>query len=158
MFYLGHFSFAEDTGEAPSEPWHGSFTCVTEAPDVDAALDAFTRLIRAIDRKEKVFSHVGEIYLDSCVELPAIPRSGVLSFIFFHPGMHTGGMSASLLGAAPRTGTAYTLQLDEDPHAPEPAGVEPFIRFARDKAARKPGKRRSTLKLVPPTSFKGTVH
>jgi len=158
MFYLGHFSFAEDAGEAASEPWHGSFTCVAEAADVEAALDTFTRLIRALDRKEKVFSHVGEIFLDSCVELPAIPRAGVLSFIFFHPGMHTGGMSASLLGAAPRTGTAYTLQLEDDPHGPEPVGVEPFIRFARDKAARKSSKRRSALKLVPPTSFKGTVH
>ena len=158
MFYLGHFSFAEDAGEAASDPWHGSFTCVAEASDVDAALDTFMRLIRALDRKEKVFSHVGEIFLDSCVELPSVPRAGVLSFIFFHPGMHTGGMSASLLGAAPRTGTAYRWQVEEDAQAPEPASIEPFIRFARARPVRKSAKRRSGPRLVPPKPFKGTVH
>jgi hypothetical protein len=158
MFYLGHFSFAEDTGEGAPDPWHGSFTCVAEASDVAAALDTFMRLIRALDRKEKVFSNVGEIFLDSCVELPAIPRAGVLSFIFFHPGMHTGGMSASLLGAAPRTGTAYRWQVEDDASTPEPVGIEPFIRFARASPVRKPAKRKSGPRLVPPMPFKGTIH
>ncbi len=76
MLFLGHFSFAYESRLASrrKEPWHGHFTAMAEARNVDAALEKFGALIHDLAEKNDLLDDVEEIYLDSCIEVTTIPR------------------------------------------------------------------------------------
>lgn len=146
MLYLGHFSFSELWPSPDGLPWHGLFTCVVEATSIDAAFGKFQRLIRDLAKRHDAFENVAEIYLDTCVELHALPAEGLMSFISIREGEDIGGITAALLGAKPRAGVAYQAGRETDEGVDESLPVEPFIRLKRRK---RPGKRVTQVPTVP---------
>ncbi len=75
MVYIAHFSF--ETGEFSSAQkaplhMHGFFTCVAEAPSVETALIKFETLLSRINKADTIFGGVGQIHLDSCIEIKSI--------------------------------------------------------------------------------------
>jgi hypothetical protein len=51
-----------------------------EAESVELALEKFDVLLRRLARRSTVFSDVEEVYLDSCIEIKAIPRNGFMAY------------------------------------------------------------------------------
>jgi hypothetical protein len=136
MLFLGHFSF-DARAASDSEPWHGLFTCVVEAKDVRDAVARFRRLIRSLAKRDDAFEGVDEIYLDSCIEVRALPRTGLLSFITIRQGEDIGGISASLLGIKAQNAVNYRwASPDDDEEQAEPRRMEPFVRLRRQAQTR----------------------
>ena len=132
MLYLGHFSFAEEegTGEsAQSDSWHGYFTCVAEADDVEAAVRKFKVLLRRLRDRDDMFDGVQRIYLDSCIEIHSIPAAGFLAHLSLREGKDIGDISTSIRGATEEQAVAFHLESDEENEDGEPQESEPFIVF-----------------------------
>ncbi len=155
MTYVGHFSFSSDDGA----PWHALFTCVVDAADVDAAVGKFKRLIRNVARRGDVFDGVSEIYLDSCIELRSLPKSGLLTYVTIRDGEDIGGISATLLGATSRSAVAYSWGPEPVEPSTEPRPMEPFVRLRpkRSKAG-SPATDRVDRLLLQPNSGTHKVH
>lgn len=126
MLYLGHFSFSQDMPREDTrgtEPWHGYFTTVAEAPDANAAVKKFQRLIKRLGSSE-MFEGVRDIYLDVCIEIHAIPARGFLAHFSSHTGEDLGGISTSVRGAQLKEATIFDLEADDSEEEQE---REPFI-------------------------------
>jgi hypothetical protein len=79
--------------------WHGYFTCVAEADEVEAALKKFKAPVRKLRDRSDTFSGVERIYLDSCLEIHSVPRGGFLAHFSLREGEEVGGISTALRGA-----------------------------------------------------------
>lgn len=141
MIYLGHFSF-DQRPPRRGVAWHGLFTLVAEADSVDAALETFDVLIREMAVKHDLFNDIDEVYLDSCVELAAIPKKGLLSYVTLREGEDVGGISAALLGASRKNATSYSWGAPPEIEG-EARTLEAFVQLAPAPPA---PKRRSTAK------------
>jgi hypothetical protein len=115
MLFLGHFSFAYESRLASrrAEPWHGHFTALAEARNVDAALEKFGALIHEFAEKNDLLDDVEEIYLDSCIEVTSIPRSGFIGQVNLQEGDSPGGISTTLPRTAQKNAVSYHLEPDE---------------------------------------------
>ncbi len=139
MLYLGHFSFVEQA-KGKKAAWHGAFTCVAEGKDVHDAVRKFDALITKLGETDEAFAGVGEIYLDSCVEVRSIPRAGFLAHLTLDEGEYTGGISRSLAGVTQKTAAAYYIG-DEEAEDGEEHDVVPFVVLKkRGRARRAPGR------------------
>jgi len=135
MLYLGHFSFSQDMArQDPKEvkPWHGYLTTVAEAPDADAAIRKFRRLLRKLGGTE-MLEGVREIYLDACVEIRTVPARGFLAHYSSHAGEDLGGISTSVVGVKESEATVFDLGDDD---SEEEQTVEPFHRVGSWAEAR----------------------
>lgn len=157
MLYMGHFSFDFGTPTAPESPAHGLFTCVAEAANIDAAIAKFNRLIRDLVKRHDVFDGVAEIYLDACVELRSVPRSGVMSYITIREGEDIGGISATLLGNRTRDAVSYAWGPARKPGSLQPQPMKPFIRLRR-RAKVAPVETVPEVATAPVKSRKESVH
>lgn len=115
MLFLGHFSFAYESRLASrrAEPWHGHFTAMAEARNVDAALEKFGALIHDMAEKNDLLDDVEEIYLDSCIEVSAIPRAGFIGQVNLQEGDSPGGISTTLPRTAQKNAVSYHLEPEE---------------------------------------------
>lgn len=154
MLYEGHFSFEDHSRGSPAEPWHGFFTCVAEAKSVDAAVVKFDRLIRALAKKQDLFDGVAEIYLDACIELRSLPKTGLLTYVAIRQGRDIGGISTTLLGASNRAAVSYEWGAKKDVEAGDLRPLKPFIRFRRRAKPNHP----APHKPLPPSRGSGVVH
>ena len=112
MLFLGHFSFAYESRIASrrAEPWHGHFTALAEARNVDAALEKFGALIHDFAEKNDLLDDVEEIYLDSCIEVNSIPRTGFIGQVNLQEGDSPGGISTTLPRTAEKNAVSYHLE------------------------------------------------
>jgi hypothetical protein len=134
MLYVGHFSFTQISPRPGKEPWHGLFTLVAEARTLQTAVTKFQRLIHDLAKKHDLFDDVDDVYLDSCVEVRSVPRSGLLTFATLKEGEDTGGLSMSLLASGERNAASYSWGEPDDDESTGSKPVEPFVRFARKRA------------------------
>lgn len=141
MMYLGHFSFDQRPPKRGG-PWHGLFTLVAEAGSVAAALEKFDALIHDLAAKHDLFNDIDEIYLDSCVELAAVPKKGLLSYVTLREGEDVGGISAALLGASRTHARSYSWGMPPEDDG-ESRTLEPFVQLTAPAAAAAPPKRRA---------------
>jgi hypothetical protein len=125
MLFLGHFSFSYETrlGRKRKHPWHGHFTASAEARNVDAALEKFAALIHDLADGNDLFADVDEIYLDSCVEVKAMPKAGFIGQVNLLEGDSPGGVSTTL----PRTAEKHAVSYHLEPESEEADGsYEPW--------------------------------
>lgn len=135
MLFLGHFSFAYDSRLASrrAQPWHGHFTALAEAADVDAALEKFAGLVEAFAQDNDLLQDVEEIYLDSCIEVKKLPRAGFIGHVSLQEGYSPGGISTTLPGTPEKNAVSYTLE----PESEEQDGSYepwPFLTFVKRRA------------------------
>ena len=137
MLFLGHFSFAYESRLASkrAEPWHGHFTAVAEARNVDAALEKFGALIHEFADKSDLLSDVDEIYLDSCIEVSSIPRAGFIGQVNLQEGDSPSGISTTLPRTAEKNAVSYHLEPEtqEEDGSYEPI---PFVVLEKKPAKR----------------------
>jgi hypothetical protein len=134
MIYLGHFSFKSGDQEErqASDTWHGYFTYLAEAESVEKALQKFHTQIRRIARTADVFSGVAKVYLDSCIEIKSIRKSGFLAYYEEMRGECREAISTSLVGVVKNNDlvayqfTGEDCSDDTDPDADE---ALPFVVF-----------------------------
>lgn len=141
MLFLGHFSFSYDSRLASrrAKPWHGNFTAVAEARNVDAALEKFASLIHELAEKNDLLTDVEEIYLDSCIEVSSIPRAGFIGQVNLQEGDSPGGVSTTLPRTAEKNAVSYHLE----PESEEPDGSYepwPFVVLKKKKKKASKGK------------------
>lgn len=131
--YLGHFSFERlERRRRSSVAWHGYFTCVVEAADMDAALARFHRLISRLRETEReLFADVKEVHLEACLEIRSVPRAGFLAFYNVLEGEDRGGMSTAIRGASERQAVAVRIGAPDQPDSDEAHEAEPFVVFQR---------------------------
>ena len=77
MLYLGHFSFSEINEDDDGR--FGHFSCMVEAKNPEGAEKAFKKLILDMRKKKKLFTEPADIYLDTFIELGALPATGVVT-------------------------------------------------------------------------------
>ncbi|MCR4426619.1 MAG: hypothetical protein NUW23_10620 [Firmicutes bacterium] len=132
MIYLGHFSFDKEptTGAVEDQSYHGCFTTVAEAENVEEVMEKFEALIRRLHDEDDVFDGVNEVFLDTCVECRAIPQSGFLAHFVEWVGEEVGSISTSIRGATHEEATAYHIQPDDPSDDSDGHEVEPFVVFA----------------------------
>lgn len=126
MLYLGHFSFSQRLRRRrrrSAEPWHGHFTAVADAPDPNAALSKFRRLLGRLGR-HAMFEGVREIYLDVGVEIRSVPAAGFIAHFSMREGDDPGGVSTSVRGAKPSQAMGFSLEPND---SAEEQQVEPFV-------------------------------
>ena len=152
MLFLGHFSFAYESRLASrrAEPWHGHFTAMAEARNVDAALEKFGALIHEFAEKNDLLDDVEEIYLDSCIEITTIPRSGFIGQVNLQEGDSPGGISTTLPRTAEKNAVSYHLEPEEQ-DADGSYEPWPFVVLKKKKKAKaaKAAKKRSTSAKKP---------
>lgn len=137
MIYVGHFSCGAIQMRDPDQEWHGHFTLIADAKDVNGALRTFRKLIVRMHRKGGL-ENVEEIYLDTCVELPSIPKSGLMTWLAFLEGANLGGISAALPIGSRGEAALYRWGPQPEPHDGETVD-EPFLVLPRaHKRTRKP--------------------
>lgn len=147
MLFLGHFSFAYESRLASrrAEPWHGHFTALAEARNVDAALEKFGALIHEFAEKNDLLDDVEDIYLDSCIEVSAIPRSGFIGQVNLQEGDSPGGISTTLPRTAEKNAVSYHLE----PESEEADGSYepwPFVVLKKKKKAKAAKAKKRTTK------------
>lgn len=147
MMYLGHFSF-DQRPPTRGGPWHGLFTLVAESDTVAGALEKFDLLIRDLAATQDLFNDIDEIYLDSCVELMAVPKKGLLSYVTLREGEDVGGISAALLGASRKHARSFSWGAPPEGDG-DSRTLEPFVQLTAAPApVPAPPKRRAPKKRV----------
>ena len=141
MIYVGHFSCGDIVMERQGEPWHALFTVVVDAGNVTTAIRKLKQFVKTFAaRHDDLFDGVKDIYLDACVEIAHVPKSGVLTYIRLREGEDFGGVSSVLLGSSGRGVASYRWgPPDEDTE--QETTVEPFVRLAprRQRSVSKAG-------------------
>ena len=135
MLYLGHFSFEPlERHRRSSEAWHGYFTCVVEAAEMDDALTHFHRLISTLRETDgELFEDVTEVHLEACVEIRSVPRAGFLAFYNVLEGENRGGIATTIRGATDREAVAVRIGSPDEEDSDEGHEVEPFVVFQRTR-------------------------
>ena len=137
MLYLAHFSFSFENNPRKKNPqaWHGYFTAVAEAKNVEAALTKFEALVIKSAESSELFNDVKEIFLESCVELKSAPKAGFLAHVALEEGESLGSISTTLPGVDHKYATSYHFEPEE---ADEDGGfdAEPFVVLKKVKAAK----------------------
>lgn len=77
MLYLGHFSFDECGDDDKGR--FGYFSCMVEAKSPEHAEKAFKKLILDMRKKKTLFTEPADIYLDTFIEIGALPPTGVVT-------------------------------------------------------------------------------
>lgn len=134
MVYIGHFSFMRnhDDDRRKEQLYHGYFTTVAEAENVENAMEKFEVLIRKLYQDGGIFDDIEEVFLDACIECKEIPSTGFLAHYTEWLGEETGRISTSIRGASDDQVAAYYIgsdDQDEDDEDSEGRTVEPFVVF-----------------------------
>jgi hypothetical protein len=143
MLYFAHFSFAF-TSKARREkpqPWHGHFTALAEAADIQGALKKLEALVVETAQTSQLLGDVSEIFLESCVELKSVPRAGFVVHLAIEEGESVASISTTLPVVNRKYATAYHLAPDavegHDEFEPEPFVVVKRTGTAKKRASRK---------------------
>jgi hypothetical protein len=135
MLYIAHFSFSFENNPRKKNPqaWHGYFTAVAEAKNVEAVLTKFEALVIKSAETSELFSDVKEIFLESCVELTSTPKAGFLAHVALEEGESLGSISTTLPGLDHKYATSYHFEPEQ---ADEDGGfdAEPFVVIKKVKA------------------------
>ena|SRR5207249_6182535 len=131
MIYLGHFSCRSDKSAPQAANWHGYFTYVAEAESVEDALRKIQAQLRRLARTTSIFSDVEEVYLDSCIEIKSIRKTGFLAYYKEMRGECNEAISTSLLGVGPKDRDVSAYQFTGERFADDVAepAIQPFVVF-----------------------------
>lgn len=102
--------------EGPDD-WHGRFSAVVEAHDPPGARKKFEELIKTALSTTELFNNVQRVYLNACIEVKTVPRSGFLAYIELLPGSGSppmGGIMTALPGVAREHAAAYGVYPDSE--------------------------------------------
>lgn len=138
MLYLGHFSFAMTSkarGHKP-QPWHGYFTAAAEAPDIEGALKKLEALVLEAAQTSELLRDVSEIFLESCVELKSMPRTGFVAHVALEQGESVASISTTLPVVDRKYATSYHFEPDTA-EGDEGFDAEPFVVVHRPRTAKK---------------------
>ena len=138
MFYLGHFSFAFTSRARREKPqaWHGHFTAVAEAADIQGALKKLEALVIGTAQTSELLGDVSEIFLESCVELKSVPRAGFVAHLAIEEGESVASISTTLPVVNRKHATSYHLGPDTE-EGDDEFEPEPFVVVKRRGAAKK---------------------
>lgn len=131
MLYIGHFSFDEVniTGLAR----HGYFTIVTEADSAQGAVDAFKSTIKGRKGKDDLFESIIAVYIEDIIEIPALPKTPIITHLQSAAGEFPESVSHSLPGVEEDGIKAYGFSIDVMQVRIKPVHaykeMTPFIRF-----------------------------
>jgi len=160
MIYLGHFSF-DETGE---EGRFGHFTSLVEAKNPEAATRVFKKLIKDMRKKKALFGEESiEIYFDMCIEVGAIPPTGLVTWYSSYSGEVEGRISTALPHEDSGGCMAYDVYPDGEDPPPEfpakgPQEWKPFITFeptaAQKRAAEAKAEMERLSRQTPPPARK----
>jgi len=107
MLYLAQFSFSGTHTEEPlaGQDASGHFNCLVEAEDVGEADRKLRALLRETKRKHEILGGAATVYLDSLIEVKAVPKKGMLTFFaeYFQE------MPDTIFAAVPHTGPRYCV-------------------------------------------------
>lgn len=131
MQYVGHFSFGKspmDTHSVTENEWHGHFTLVEDARDVEDAIAKFTKLIKKLHKGSIPFDKGTEIYMEACVEIQKMPHDGMLTFYSSKRGAVPDGvyLNTSAHGASKGEAISYYYG-EEDDEDGKPHELIPLI-------------------------------
>lgn len=133
MVYVGHFSFMQEPRygdqEVDGRAYHGYFTTIVEAEDIDYALEKFKVLLEKLKDEKDVFEGINEVYLDICIECKTIPESGFLAHFMEWEGRDRGSISTGIRGATDQQVNAYSYSPDDIDAADGDSVIEPFLSF-----------------------------
>jgi len=138
MQYLAHFSFGLTSKERGHKPqaWHGYFTAVAEAPDIEGALKKLEALVVETVQTSELLRDVSEIFLESCVELKSMPRAGFVAHVALEQGESLASISTTLPVVNRKYATSYHFEPDTmEGH--EGFDAEPFVVVRRPRTAKK---------------------
>jgi hypothetical protein len=127
MLYLAHFSF---DGEYKGEPTHGWFTCMVEADDIEASVDAFHHLISKLQKDEDIFQFVSKVYLEDIIQIRQVPEKGFLGHYSSSPGEARPSIATTCWGDTDSYCESFSPISSDNEEAQE---IEPFIVFRDDK-------------------------
>ena len=134
MIYLGHFSFKSGklASQVPSI-WHGYFTYVVEAESAEKALRKFQAQLRRLARTTSIFSDVEHVYLDSCIEIKSIQKTGFVAYYKEIRGECNEEISTSLLGVGQNDEDVTVYHFTSAGVADDVDGtvIQPFVTFHR---------------------------
>jgi hypothetical protein len=131
MLYLGHFTFHEPESETTIEDIGfegGSFTCIVEAESVEEAGKKFSDLIISLGDSFEDLESVGNVYLESIIEVRKLPDQGVLAHFEHRTAGGLGTISTTLPGVPPEFCVAYSWGREDDENEDEYI-MEPFVSF-----------------------------
>lgn len=133
MIYVGHFSFMQedqhDNQQIGENPYHGYFTTIAEAENIDSALEKFKVLLEKLKGERDVFEGINDVFLDICVECKTIPKQGFLAHFMEWEGIERGSISTAIRGATDEEVNAYSYNPDDMDATDDDSVVEPFISF-----------------------------
>jgi hypothetical protein len=134
MVFLGHFSCGSFRMPDSDDEWRGHFTLIADAPDVTRALRTFRKLILDAARGAAL-EDVEAVYLDACIELPAIPKGGMMTWLALLAGEDLGSVSCAL--PMRRRHRARLYQWGPQPEDEESTTeVEAFVTLPRRRRTR----------------------
>jgi hypothetical protein len=134
MLYLGHFSFDEITEEDDGR--FGYFSCMVEAESPEHVEKAFKKLILDMRKKKTLFTEPAYIYLDTFIEIGALPPTGVVTrFTSYNGKFAPDSITTYLPGEDKGECEPYFWYPEDRPDvakkidAGEERGAVPFISF-----------------------------
>jgi hypothetical protein len=130
MLYVGHFSFMDESSEE-SESYHGAFTCLVEASDVDDALVRLRDCVQRIHDESDALEAVDAVFLDSCIEVHRVPKSGMLTRVelWTMRSSMLGSISTELIGVNEADAVAYVDEAEATSEDEEEFETTPFLEF-----------------------------
>jgi hypothetical protein len=75
MLYIANFSYSDDNERDDN---YVLMPCVVDADNADEALDRFTEMLERLHATEDLLAGATEVYLDSLVEIPEVPKDAIL--------------------------------------------------------------------------------
>jgi hypothetical protein len=137
MIYVGHFSFTCETrlSGKKRQPWHGYLTAVAEAPDIAGALKKLETIVTKSAQSSELFRDVSAIFMESCVELKSLPRTGFVAHVALEEGESLGSISTTLPDVDRKFATSYHFEPDSV-DADGAFDAEPFIVLKKPKAVK----------------------
>src|SRR5438034_459284 len=79
-----------------------------------------------------VFSEVGEVYLDSCIEIKSIPRNGFMAYYKETRGECNESISTALVGVGPNHHiAAYEYTVGQSADRVDASVAQPFLVFRK---------------------------
>ena len=136
MIYLAELSFDTNKKSANAMPRHGRLTALLDAASVDDAVTKLRRLLRKHARTGRVLDDADRVYLDALVEVPSMPKDGLLAYYESSYGEFQSAINVAVPEPSPTDCEAYAFGFNghEEDMANGSFKRKPFITASRLKS------------------------
>jgi len=124
MLYLANFSFQS----FDDEPTYGHFNYLTEAEDVNSALNLIREKLNSFQKDSNLFKGNQHIYLNQIIEINQLPQNGIMAHLSIHSGKYPEVLGCSL-PAQDITGVTAFSSVKEDDKSTDVTDLPPFAVF-----------------------------